>query len=73
MPAQVRAMAEQDIVCGMKITGNSSAPEMHQCEACMKGKQTCEPIPKAMETRATEVLEHMYSDVCDCMKDITIM
>ena len=65
MLAQVQAMAKQNIVRGMKITGNSSAFEMHQCEACMKGKQTRKPIPKATETRVTEVLECMYSDVCE--------
>jgi len=35
------------------------------CEPCYQGKQSREPIPKETDTRATEVLYRIHSDLCE--------
>jgi hypothetical protein len=35
------------------------------CEACLQGKQNHEPIPKKSDTRASEILYRIHSDLCN--------
>jgi hypothetical protein len=58
-------MAQKGIVSGIKITSRKSLTT--PCEPCLKGKQTCAEIQKAMESQSDDVLGHIHSDLCGKM------
>jgi transposase InsO family protein len=58
----VLAMVRKGMVKGMDIVGSHSPPDT--CEACLKGKQTRAEINKLTESRATDVLGRVFSDIC---------
>jgi transposase InsO family protein len=60
----VLRMYKKGMVEGMQIIPQS-IQKKSICEACLKGKQTREPIPKETDTRATEILHRIHSDLCD--------
>jgi hypothetical protein len=55
-------MAEKGIVGGINIEGPTSTSPI--CEPCLVGKQTRTDVSKATNTRATEVLGRVFSDIC---------
>lgn len=57
-------MANHNVVNGMKLT-TTNDPPTQTCNACMMGKQTCNPIPLVTSTCATEVLGRVFSDICE--------
>ena len=58
----VLAMVRKGMVKGMELVGSHSPPDT--CEACLKGKQTRADIQKSTESRATDILGRVFSDVC---------
>jgi len=60
----VERMVKKGIVEGLELIPSNGQPKA-VCEACMEGKQTRSPIPKATETRSDEVLGRVFSDVCE--------
>jgi transposase InsO family protein len=59
-------MERQGIVDGMEIEKTTAtSPKGVTCETCVKGKQHRDTIPKETNTRATEVLGRVFSDICD--------
>jgi hypothetical protein len=60
----VLRMHKKGMVEGMKIIPQSIQKKTI-CKSCLKGKQTREPIPKEMDTRATETLHRIHSDLCE--------
>ena len=60
----VMRMYSKGMVEGMEIIPQS-AKQPAACGPCHQGKQTREPIPKDTETRATEPLYRIHSDLCD--------
>jgi transposase InsO family protein len=58
----VLAMVKKGMVRGMEIVGNHSPPD--NCEACLKGEQTRAEIHKTTESRVTDILGRVFSDVC---------
>ena len=57
-------MYRKGMVDGMEIIPHA---EKHAaaCGPCYQGKQTREPIPKEVDSRATEPLYRIHSDLCD--------
>src|SRR5260370_31577094 len=49
---------------GMNVEGN----RMRDCSACRKGKQTQSPILDTTQTHSSEVLGHVFSDLCGPME-----
>lgn len=60
----VLRMYRKGMVEGMKIIPQSIQKKTI-CESCLKGKHAREPIPKETDTRATEILHRIHSDLCD--------
>jgi hypothetical protein len=54
-------MAKKDIVRGMVLKDTKRSPDL--CPPCHQGKQNRNDIPSATETRATEVLGRVFSDI----------
>jgi transposase InsO family protein len=61
-PDAILRMSRHGLVSGLLLTGD--AMPTHQCEPCLKGKQTRAEIRKSTETRADTVLGRVFSDVC---------
>jgi hypothetical protein len=55
-------MAEKGLVNGMTIEGATDVTTI--CEPCLAGKQSHADITKSTNTRATEVLGRVFSDIC---------
>ena len=49
---------------GMDIIGKKSDASTY-CEECEVSGHSCSPIPKETLTCASEVLGHVFSDVCE--------
>ena len=64
-PNDVMRMYKKGMVEGMEIIRSKGKPSPNICAPCQKGKQTRSEIPKQTQTRATEVLERVFSDVCE--------
>jgi transposase InsO family protein len=60
-------MVKNGMVNGMSIVPDAKDEPEAICSACLRGKQTRKPIPSETETRATEPLGRVYSDVCGPM------
>ena len=58
----VLAMVRKGMAKGMEIVGSHSPPD--NCEACLKARQTRAEISKTTESRATDVLSRVFSDLC---------
>lgn len=56
-------MAQASNVIGMEVVG----PGTQDCSACQRGKQMRSAIPHQMEECSTEVLGHVFSDLCGLM------
>jgi hypothetical protein len=55
----------ENVVNGMNL---KEVPLHHVCEACIEGKHQRTSFPKGEATRASKLLELVYSDVCGSMK-----
>lgn len=53
---------KKKLVNDMEIVGESI--DESPCKTCLEAKQTRLPIPKETQTRAQQVGEHIFSDVC---------
>ena len=60
----VLRLYQKGMVEGMEIT-HQTAERNAVCEPCYQGKQPREPIPKETNTRTTEVLYRIHSDLCE--------
>ena len=54
-------MVSKQVVDGVSIK-DSTRPQV--CDACVKGKIHCQPIPRKSDSRATGPLDLVHSDVC---------
>ena len=61
----IKQMVNKHIVDGITL---KDANMSHVCEACVKGKIHCSPIPKHSETRSTGLLDLVHSDICGPMQ-----
>ena len=61
----IKKMVERGIVDGIALKDSNMS---HVCEACVKGKIHCSPIPKRSETRSTGLLDLVHSDICGPME-----
>ena len=62
-------MQSKEMVKGLAIKGTDNEVA---CEGCLLGKQCRESFPKRSESRATDVLEIIHSDVCGPMENVSI-
>ena len=53
-------MVHANAITGIEVVGGSSG----DCSACCKGKQTWSLIPQVTQDQYTEVLGHIFSDIC---------
>lgn len=60
----VMRLCRKGMVDGMEIIPQSTT-QNSLCGPCLQGKQTREPIPKESDTRATEPLHRIHTDLCD--------
>ena len=58
----VLKMVKDGMVNGMSIVGGKALSAL--CVPCQKGAQTRKPIPSKTETRSSEVLGRVFSDLC---------
>ena len=57
----IKRMVNKCVVDGISFK-DSSIPQV--CDACVKGKIHCHPIPKHSDTRSAALLDLVHSDVC---------
>ena len=62
-------MQSKEMVKGLAIKGTDNEVA---CEGCLLGKQCRESFPKKSESRATDVLEIIHSDVCGPIENVSI-
>ena len=58
----VNQLLKKDLAIGIDDKNNDSAPD--KCEPCLLGKMSRFPLPKKSNTKSTERLQLLHTDLC---------